>query len=174
MALPIVIPNTFANATVSIPLSELDQNFVVVRNAINGIGNGSSSLANVSIHGGSVANVTITNATQSGSRISPRVIAIASAATVTPTGNTADQYNITALAVDANFAAPSGTPASGQKLIIRIRDNGVGRNLTWDAVYRAVGTILPTVTISGKTTYVGCIWNSNDSFWDVVGVAQEV
>ena len=174
MALPITIPNTFANATVSIPLSELDQNFVVVRNAINGIGNGSESLANVSITGGAVANVTITNGTQSGTRVSPRIVAITSAATITPTGNTADQYNITALAVDANIAAPSGTPVSGQKLIIRIKDNGTGRNLTWDAVYRVIGTTLPVVTISNKTAYVGCIWNSNDNFWDVVGVAQEL
>lgn len=174
MALPIVIPNTFANATVSIPLSELDQNFVVVRNAINGIGNGAESLANVSITGGALANVTISNGTQSGTRVNPRVISIATAANITPTGNTADQYNVTALDTNATVEAPSGTPVAGQKIIIRIKDNGVVRNLTWNAIYRVIGTTLPVVTISNKTTYVGCIWNSNDNFWDVVGVAQEV
>ena len=58
MALPITIPNTFANATTSIPLANLDANFTTVTNAINGIGNGSESLTNVSITGGSISNVT--------------------------------------------------------------------------------------------------------------------
>jgi hypothetical protein len=173
MALPITIPNTFANATVSIPLSQLDQNFTVVRNAINGIGSGAVALANVNVTGGSVANATITNGTQNNTRINPRVVSITTAANITPTGNTADQYNVTALASDANVEAPSGTPSNGQKLIIRIKDNGISRNLTWDAIYRVIGSTLPIITISSKTVYVGCIWNNNDSVWDVVGVAQE-
>jgi hypothetical protein len=59
MALPISIPNTFANANAAIPLSQLDNNFTTVSNAINGIGNGSEALSNVNITGGSVANVTL-------------------------------------------------------------------------------------------------------------------
>lgn len=58
MALPITIPNTFANATAAIPLANLDANFTTVTNAINGIGNGSETLVNVSITGGSISNVT--------------------------------------------------------------------------------------------------------------------
>jgi hypothetical protein len=60
MALPITIPNTFAGATTAIPLSQLDNNFTTVVNGVNGIGNGTNSLANVSITGGSIANVTLT------------------------------------------------------------------------------------------------------------------
>jgi hypothetical protein len=59
MALPITIPNTFAGATSAIPLSQLDNNFTTVVNGVNGIGNGTNSLANVSITGGSIANVTL-------------------------------------------------------------------------------------------------------------------
>ena len=62
MALPISIPNTFANANAAIPLSQLDNNFTTVSDAINGIGNGAESLANVSITGGSVTNVTLSDA----------------------------------------------------------------------------------------------------------------
>jgi hypothetical protein len=62
MALPISIPNTFANANAAIPLSQLDNNFTTVSGAINGIGNGAESLANVSITGGSVTNVTFSDA----------------------------------------------------------------------------------------------------------------
>jgi hypothetical protein len=61
MALPITIPNTFAGATSAIPLSQLDNNFTTVVNGVNGIGNGTNSLANVSITGGNIANVTLTN-----------------------------------------------------------------------------------------------------------------
>ena len=61
MALPISIPNTFASANAAIPLSQLDNNFTTVSDAINGIGNGAESLANVSITGGAVDNVAITN-----------------------------------------------------------------------------------------------------------------
>ena len=174
MALPITIPNTFANATVSLPLSQLDQNFTVVKNAINGIGNGSEALANVNVTGGTANALAITNGSTTGTRINPRVVAITTSANITPTSDTADQYNVTSLNSNATVEAPSGTPVSGQKLIIRIKDDGTVRNLTWNAIYRIVGTTLPVVTVSNKTVYVGCIWNSNDTVWDVVGVAQEV
>jgi len=59
MALPVVIPNTFQNASVSIPLSQLDNNFSTVAVAINGIANGVEALSNVNITGG---NVVVTNA----------------------------------------------------------------------------------------------------------------
>jgi hypothetical protein len=62
MTLPVTIPNTFANATTSIPLANLDANFVTIYDAVNGIGNGAESLANVSITGGSVSNATFANA----------------------------------------------------------------------------------------------------------------
>jgi hypothetical protein len=115
------------------------------------------------------ANLSVTGAITSSSA------SIASASTITPTtGN--NQYNVTALAVPATIAIPSGTPVDGQKLIIRIEDDGTGRALTWITSaggYRIVGTTLPTTTVAGKNLYVGCIYNSNDSFWDVVAVAQQ-
>lgn len=66
MALPVTIPNTFANATTSIPLSQLDANFSTLSNAINGINSGSEILANlkssnVTITGGVISNVTLDN-----------------------------------------------------------------------------------------------------------------
>jgi hypothetical protein len=67
MTLPVTIPNTFANATTSIPLANLDANFVAIYDAVNGIGNGAESLANVTITGGNAtfttANVTTLDAT---------------------------------------------------------------------------------------------------------------
>jgi hypothetical protein len=101
---------------------------------------------------------------------------ISSSSTITPTSDTSDQYTITALAVPATIASPTGTPVDGQKLTIRIEDNGVARALTWTTTsggYRIIGTTLPVTTVAGKTMYIGCIYNSNAVFWDVVSVAQE-
>jgi hypothetical protein len=49
MALPVTIPNEFANATTSIPLSQLDTNFTTLADAVNGISDGSETLANASV-----------------------------------------------------------------------------------------------------------------------------
>jgi len=51
MALPITVPYTFGNATTAIPLSNLDSDYATVYQAVNGIGNGSVALANVTISG---------------------------------------------------------------------------------------------------------------------------
>lgn len=56
-------------------------------------------------------------------RITTRIGTEASSATSTPTADTVDQWNVTALAVADTFAAPTGTPTDGQTLIIRIKDN---------------------------------------------------
>jgi hypothetical protein len=108
-----------------------------------------------------------------------RIVSITGAAggTITPTGDTADQYEVTALGAAATFAIPSGTPTDGQKLILRVKDNGTPRALTWTTSsggYRIVGTTLPTTTTTSKTIYVGLIYNSADVFWDVVALTQQV
>ena len=106
--------------------------------------------------------------------IQPRVTSIASSATPTPNADTTDLYIITALAVGATFGAPTGTPVQGQKLTIRIEDNGGAQSLAYNAIYRAFGVALPTTTTAGKTLYLGCIYNSTDSAWDVVAVTEQV
>lgn len=91
---------------------------------------------------------------------------------VTPPSNTAGQFNVTAQGTLA-FVAPSGSPSDSQKLILRIVDDGTARAMTWNAIYRAVGVTLPSTTIANKTTYVGCIYNSTSSTWDVVAVTTQ-
>jgi hypothetical protein len=120
---------------------------------------------------------TTDTATLTNKRVTPRIGTIASASTITPTSDLSDQYNITALAVPATFAAPSGAPfTDGQKMIIRIKDNNTARALTWTTSatgYRVVGTTLPTTTVANKTIYVGCIWNALENMWDVVAVTTQ-
>ena len=109
-------------------------------------------------------------------RVPPRVVSVASASPILPTSDSADQYNVTALAAAVTVSAPSGTPANGQKLTLRIKDDGTARALTWIITtggYRVIGATLPTTTVISKTTYIGCIYNSTDTFWDVVAIAQQ-
>jgi hypothetical protein len=119
--------------------------------------------------------VAVLDATQTltNKRINSRVVSTASSATPTPDVSTADQYNLTALAAAATFGVPTGTPLDGQKLIIRIKDNGTARALIWNAIYRGVGASLPSTTVISKTTYVGCIYNAADTKWDAVAVATQ-
>lgn len=116
---------------------------------------------------------TATTQTLTNKRVTPRVGTVTSAATITPTADLSDMYTVTALAVGAAIAAPSGTPTDGQRLLIRIKDNGTARALTWNAIYRVIGVTLPTTTVATKTLYVGCIYNSADSVWDVVAETEQ-
>jgi len=57
--------------------------------------------------------------------------------------------------------------------MIRIKDNGVTRTLTWNAIYNVVGVTLPTDSTAEKTHYIGCVYNSANSKWDVLAVGEE-
>lgn len=104
-------------------------------------------------------------------RITPRVFAEASNATPTPPSDTADVYALSALAVNATFAAPSGTPTTGQPLLVRIVDNGTARTLAWNAAYRFSSDLAaPTTTVISKTMYLRFVWNAGVSKWDCIQV----
>lgn len=102
----------------------------------------------------------------------PIVSTIASSATPTPTAGE-DHFTVTALAVGATFAAPTGTPTDGQTLMIRIKDNATARTLAFNAIYRAIGVTLPTTTVISKLTYLRCVYNSADTKWDVLATVTE-
>lgn len=110
-----------------------------------------------------------TTDTLTNKRVTPRIGTEASSATSTPTADSIDQWNVTALAAADAIAAPTGTPTDGQKLILRIKDNGTARALTWNAIYRASSDFpLPSTTVISKTMYLGFIYNSADTKWDFV------
>lgn len=106
-------------------------------------------------------------------RIDPRVSSTASTSTLTPDIASFDQYNLTAQAAPLTVAAPTGTPVDGNRLIIRLFDNGTARAITWNATYTAIGVTLPASTTTGKTIYVGCLYNAAATRWDVVAVATQ-
>ena len=130
-------------------------------------GTGATTLAGASIATYS-GTETLTN-----KRIDPRVTSAASASSLTPDISASDVYAFTALAAGLTINAPNGTPLDGDKLIFRLLDNGTSRALTWNATYTVIGVTLPTATTISKTTYVGCIYNANNTRWDVIAVTTQ-
>jgi hypothetical protein len=110
-------------------------------------------------------------------RTNPRVSATSTAVSVSPSIADHDMYFYTALQTAVSVNPPTGSPANGNKLMFRFKDNGVSRAISWvtagvDA-YRAVGVTLPLATTLNKVTYVGCIYNANESFWDAIAVVTQ-
>lgn len=99
----------------------------------------------------------------------PRVVALTDAATVTPNCGTTDIGTLLTLSQTSVLANPTGSPVSGQRLIIRIKSTAI-QNISFGSQYRSSNDItLPTATTGGsKTDYLGFIWNSVDSTWDYI------
>jgi hypothetical protein len=104
-------------------------------------------------------------------RITPRIVTTTDDATAVIDCNITDQYQLTAVANATEFTV-TGTPTAGQKLIIRVKDAGVAKALTFTG-FTAIGCTIPTTTVQSKTTYVGCIYNATTPTWDVVAVVTE-
>lgn len=115
------------------------------------------------------ATATLTNKT-----ITKRVGTTTSTSSLTINADSYDMYTVTALAEAMTINQPGGSPTNGQPLLFRFIDNGTARALTWNGVFRAVGVTLPTTTVISKYNYVGAVWNSTDSKWDVITALQQV
>ena len=135
----------------------------------------SASSGVLSIEGVAIPTISSTS-TLTNKRVQPRIVSAASYTTDTGTSLNIDNLDIFIVTAQAGallFNAPGGTLAQGEKLIIRIKDNGTARALTWNAVFRALGTALPSTTVLSKTLYLGFFYNSTDTKWDLVASAQE-
>jgi len=106
--------------------------------------------------------------------VKPIVNSTTTTATLTPNIDEYEQEVVTDLASALTIAAPTGTPSTGMKLVIRITDDGTNRALTWNVIYRAIGITLPSTTTANKILYIGCIYDEAGSKWDAVAVKEEV
>jgi len=108
------------------------------------------------------------------SHVMPRCTTIANPASITPDADVFDQYCVTGQAQTLTINAPTGTPVGGQKLIIRVKDDGTSRTLAWNAIYKAyTGVTLSTATTLGKTMYWGFVYNVTDTKWDALASQVE-
>lgn len=132
--------------------------------------------SNISASGTFTANnITASGTVTSTKGLVARTTTETSSATPTINTDNTDIHTITALGADiTSFTTNlSGTPVNGQKLIVRIKDDGTSRAIAWGASFASKGGTLPTATTISKTTYVGLIWNSTDSTWDCVAAVEE-
>jgi hypothetical protein len=159
-AYPATNPSGYISANQTITLS----------GAVTGSGTTAitTTLANSGVTAGTYNSVTV-NAkgivTGGTAKEIPNVQSVTSSATVTPNADTNDLVSINAQAVALTIAAPTGTSTDGEKLIIRIKDNGTTQTINWNGVYAAGGATLPTATVAGKWHHVGLIYNVNTTTW---------
>ena len=108
-------------------------------------------------------------------RINPRVQSVANAATITPNADTNDCVDITAIAQAFTIANASGTPVNFQRMVIRIKDNGTPRAITFGSDYTPGGVSLPSITVASKILNLLFSYNTANSLnkWQLLVSAQE-
>ena len=115
------------------------------------------------------------------SAIRPNLLSYTTVSAISPTATT-DMITISALNQTLTINTVTGALVDGQKLLLRIKDNGSAQTLSWNAIYRAVGADIPSSTVASKWMYVGVIYNlvgtgsdaTPNSRWDVVSLNIEV
>lgn len=106
--------------------------------------------------------------------VAPTVVALSDGATPALDASLGTVFRLAA-AGNRTIAVPSNATA-GQKIVIQHYASGGARTLalnTGAGGFR-FGTDVTalTETASGKTDYIGCIYNDTDSKWDVVAYAK--
>lgn len=106
--------------------------------------------------------------------LSTGVVALADGATPALDASLGNTFTLTAVG-DRTIAIPTN-PTDRQKIVIAHTASGADRTLslnTGTGGFR-FGTDITalTATTSGKTDYIGCIYNGTDNKWDVVAVTK--
>jgi hypothetical protein len=104
-------------------------------------------------------------------RITKRVTTTTDDATAVIDIDTCDVYELSAVANATEFTT-TGTPTDGQTLMVRIKDAGAAKALTWTG-FTAIGVTLPTTTVAGKWHYVGCVYNLASTAWHCIAVGVQ-
>jgi len=125
----------------------------------------------ISVEGITVPTISSTN-TLTNKRITQRVATTTDDATAVIDIDAVDVYELTAVA-NATTLSTTGTPTDGQKLIIRLKDAGVAKWLTWDAIFVEIGISLPAITVAGKRMYIGATYNAWASKWHCISYSLE-
>ena len=117
-----------------------------------------------------------TTDTLTNKRITKRVTTITSSSAPTINTDNCDVVTITAQAeaISSMTTNLSGTPTNFQTLVIRIKDDGTARAITWGAKFVAKGVALPTTTVISKLLTVGFIYDTVLATWGCVASVQEV
>lgn len=104
-------------------------------------------------------------------KIEERVVAASDATSITINADTTDlatQAN-TQAAGTLTINAPTGTPVNGQKLMLRLQSTNV-QTFSWNSIFAgSTDLVLPAASSgSSKYDYVGFIYNSTASKWQII------
>jgi hypothetical protein len=103
-------------------------------------------------------------------RITPRYTASTAISTLSPDISVANIDYATGLTGTLTINAPVGTPTSGERWSVYIKDNGTSRTLTWNSAFvGSTDLALPTATTAGKGQWDDFIYNHVESKWQLVG-----
>ena len=102
-----------------------------------------------------------------------KTVALIDGANIATDASLGNIFTVT-LGGNRNLSAPTN-PTDGQKITYRVKQDGTGsRGLTFDAIFN-FGSLVPAftpTTTASKTDYIGCIYNSDLTKWDVVAIAK--
>ena len=114
--------------------------------------------------------------TYTGTTYTPKFQVLSSTSALVLNTSSYDGVTITGQTTNITISGAShsgiATP-DGFMMLIRLKDNGTSRTITYNSSFRAVGITLPTATVISKTLYLACCWNKQDSKWDVIGEKQQ-
>ncbi len=100
-------------------------------------------------------------------------VALTDGASIAVDAQSGNTFTVT-IAGNRTIANPTN-PTSGQRILFRIKQDGVGgRTITWDTAYRfSVDVPQPTLsTTANLTDYIGFVYNATDSKWDCLAVSR--
>lgn len=120
-------------------------------------------------------NTVIAKVTGSGlsGKIVPAINSTVTSNTITPDADTNNMLSATGLAAGITIANHSGTPQNGQRLMVRLKDNGTARSISFGTAYAAGGVALPTTTTAGKMTHLGFIYDTGAAKWMLIASVTE-
>lgn len=121
------------------------------------------------------ANIVQTTATQtlSNKRVSPRIQQYTSTASFMVDASSFDMHQVNAQAEALTISQTGGSTVDGEKVIVRVKDNGTSRSITWGSGITPIGVTLPTATVADKWLYVGLIYSAAASAWHAIAVVVE-
>jgi hypothetical protein len=108
--------------------------------------------------------------------INPRVRVVVSELTPSFDVDAYDELYITALAGNITSMSTNitGTLSNGRTLIYKIKDNGVGRTISWGASFSNKFVTLPTTTTANKELLIALKYNSSTSLLEAVAWTQQL
>ena len=124
----------------------------------------------IAVEGVTIPTISSTNVLTN-KAITQRVVTTTDDATAVIDVAVTDVYELSAIANNTTFSF-TGSPTDGQKFLIRYKDAGVSKTLTWTG-FVAIGITLPAATTVSKWGYVGVVYNSAASAYHAIATTTE-